>query len=312
MSSNRTTIIRGPAIVTYDSVVMYTEGDITFRLVLTRADINVSAFSKVDERLDDITTEVSFTPAGVWAYRTVLLPHTTPSIGSSIIGATDKDLVIHTLAGKTITVRACAITSMPQVNFGTTQQLWGAVTFTGVGTNTTAWSHASKRVLDATATFSDTSFDPTAILTQPYTVAWGASSPWNAITTEDGVRVSFELDAQPVKVDSEGTVDMTLENVQVIARMKPVGVSEADVIALLKAQDTGAARGVSLQSHNSAVLNISGTGVYFRIYKAAPVEGPLAFGRTTLRAGELAFIGTAEFATGARQPLYYHGTAAPT
>jgi hypothetical protein len=103
MAIDRATIIRGPAIVTYDSQVMYTEDDIILRPILSRFDINTAAYGKVDERLDDIVYEVTFTPVGVWSYYSKLFPHTTPSIGSSIIGSTDKNLTINSIAGRLIT-----------------------------------------------------------------------------------------------------------------------------------------------------------------------------------------------------------------
>lgn len=312
MAIDRTTIIRGPATVTFDSQVMYTEDDIILRPILSRFDVGTSAYGKVDERLDDIIYEVTFTPVGKWGYATKLCPHTTPSIGSSIIGATDKNLTINTLAGRLITLNAAAVSKMPDIRFSSSKPLWGPVTFTAVGKNTTAWTDAAKRISDASAAFADTSFAPADIVTQAYTVAWGSAIPFATLQTEDGVTVSFEMSTQPVKTDLDGTVDMTLEDVQVIVRMIPVGLSETHILTLLKTQGTGVTRGASLGVLNGEILNISGTGVYFRLYEAVPVEAPFRFGRTALRTGEIAFMGAATFTTGARTPLFYLGTAAPT
>ncbi len=311
MSISRTTIIRGPAIITYDSVVMYTEDDIILTPGLTTFDVPTSMFGKADVRLDDIVTEVTFKPVGNWGYRSVLYPHANPTIGSSLFGATDKDLTIQTLAGQLLTWKAAAITKMPDLTLSANKTMFGSATFVCIGANNTAWTDDAKRAVVAANDFSDVSFDPADILTQPYSLAWGAVSPWDAIETESGVVMTFELAAQPVTTDSEGTIDMTIEGVEVTAKLTPVGISEAQLLALLKIQGTGVTRGASLLTLNSNDLVASGTGVHVTLYDSVPTEGPFRFGRTVLRTGEIAFKGIRDYSSGAGGALFRLDTAAP-
>jgi len=309
MSLDRSTIIRGPAIVTYNSVTFYSAGDITANILAETFDVNVDMYGKVDERWSNAPVEISFTPTQ-WDSLSVLFPHTTPAIGSSLYGATDKDLVIQTLAGKKLTFRAAAITQMPTITLSTVAPLLGAVTFVAIGTNDEAWTGTSHRLLVETEAFADTSFDETKLYTQAYTVAWGAVDPWDDIQSSDGVVINLNMNITDHNVDSEGLVDKTLGGVDASAALTPVGVDESDVVDLLQVQGASAGRGVSLNG-NSNDLNISATGVYVRIYNAAPKEGPLQFGSVTLRAGQLGFIATRSWTGGTIDPLFYVGTTAP-
>lgn len=311
MATDPNSIVRGPAIVTYNDVTMYTESDIIVTPNIETIKIPSSVYGDADVRLSDISHSITFSPIGKWAYRTAILPHATPRIGDSIFGATARDLVIQTRAGKRITYKRAAVTKMPDIHFGTVAPLFGQVTLQTFGDPTVEWSDAAKHAVIAAMDFDDNSFDPGDIVTQPYSLAWGAESPWNDFSTENGVDVSFDLATAPVRVDNDGTVDLTLENLVVTAKFAPVGVSEADILSLLKIQGDGVARGLSLGNINSNSLVIAGTGVHFTIYRAAPIAGPTRFGRTILRAGEVAMISTRQYVAGALQPLFRADTAAP-
>ncbi|MFH0878553.1 MAG: hypothetical protein V2A34_02460 [Lentisphaerota bacterium] len=312
MSIDRTTIVKGPAIVTFDSEVMYVKDAITLNYKLDTFEIPVSTHGSVDQRISNVPVEISFTPVGKWDALSQLFPHTTPAPGDSIFGATDKNLTIQTKAGVLITCKAAAVTKMPDIISSTTKTLLGQVTFTCIGVNNTAWTDAAKRLLVASNAWSDTSFSPADVLTQTYAIAWGSASPWSTIKTMDGVTISFGLKTSPIETDEDGLVDMCVDDVSVSAKLTPVGVSETQLVDLLKGQGTGAVRGASLATINSNALNISGTGVYVRIYAAVPKETPMAFERAKNRAGSITFEGVRTVATGVLQPLFYVGAAAPT
>lgn len=311
MNIDRSNIVRGPAIVTFDSVVMYTEEDIVLSPGISTFPVETSMFGNVGDRLNDIVTEITFKPAGIWAYRSVLLPYTTPAIGDSIFGAADKDITIQTEAGQLLTWKAAAVTQMPDLYLSTTKQLFGQVTFTCIGALATAWDDAAKRGTVAANAFADTSFDPTDILTQEYTLAWGVATPWDDIETEDGATVSFNVNVEPVMSDRDGTIDMTLQSVEAMVRLVPLGISESQLLSLLKIQGSNVKRGADMATINSNAFNASGTGVYVRLYDATPNEGPFRFGRSTLRAGEVAFKAQQGLSSGSQDALFYIGTEAP-
>lgn len=300
---DRSTIIRGPALVTFNSVSFYSRDDIVATPKINTFKIDSSMHGQVDERLSDVLWEITFTPVGKWAGLATLFPYATPVVGSSVFGATDKNLVIQTLAGQQITYKAAAVTKMPDVVLSAAKTLIGSVTFTAIGANNTEWTDAAKRAVIASVAFSDTSFNPADIKTQAYSVAWGSTSPWNAIKTESGVTLSFNVSMDPVVTDSDGTVDMTLKDVEVTAKFTPVGVSEADLLALLKVQGSGIARGASLGGNKNDLV-VTGTGVTVTVYDASPKDGPSKFGQTTLRAGEVSLVPIRKFTAGVGQPLF--------
>ena len=308
MTIARASIIRGPAVVMHRGLSLYTEGDISVTPNIEVFDTNTSMFGKVDKRRADILVDIEFTPVGEWEGLAVLYAHTTPAIGSSIFGA-DESVIIQTLAGKKLSYYAGAITKIPNITFSAVKPLLGPMKITAIGADNEAWSATAHRAKVEAEAFSDTGFDPTKILTQAYVVGW-SGAPWAAIETEEGVSVEFDLGLKPVKVDSSGTVDMTLESLDVTAKFVPVGVSEDEVIAALSMQGAGVLRGTSLlaASHD---LTIAGTGVHAIVYNAAPGAGPLMFGRTILRAGEVVMHACRSFTDGVADPMFYVGTAAP-
>ena len=308
MTIDRTDIIAGPAIVTYDSQVFYFEGDITVRPVIDRFDVNVSAFGKVDERLDNITWEISGTPAGQWVagHLSVLWPYQNPTLYSSVFGATDKNLTIQTLAGQLHTYKAAAVVSMPDFILSATKPPIGEITWRAIGANDTAWTDDAKRAAITANAFADTSFDPAQIKTVPYSAAWGSSSPWDDIETEDGWTISFDVGIEDRPVDSQGIVDGILTSVGVMAKCVPVGVTANQLLSLMKLQGTGIKRGTSL-SGNAEDLTLTGAdsgSPLVSVYNCAPVEAGYRFGQSVLRQGELGFVAIRQFTTGAAGALF--------
>lgn len=310
---NRASIIRGPAIITFGGQTFYTAEDIEVNPGITFGEVNTAMHGKVDSFIDDIVSEITFTPAGQWlaAHLAVLFPYTNPVIGGSIFGSSDSDVVIKTLAGQQITYKAGAITKMPDIILSAVKPALGAVTISCIGKQDTDWDDEAKRAVVAAQAFADTSFDPSKILMAPYAAALtGASAPWDDIQTEEGWTLSFETALEPVKTDSLGTVDMTIGGVTAMAKCVPVGISESDLLAKLPLQGTGIRRGLRL-SGLGADLTIQGpaTGDPIVVLKNAVLTtGALRFGRTALRTGEIAFESAVTFTDGARNALFTVGT----
>lgn len=220
----------------------------------------------------------------------------------------DWPLVIHTFAGVKLTLYNAAVVSMPPISLSAVKTLLGAVEFEGFLRNGKDWSDSAARWVIESAALSDTSFDPANIITQGYTAAWGASAPWDSFQTADGFEVAFNLGLAPVSVDSLGIVSRRLQSLDVTARATPVGIDESAVLSKLLLQDTGAKRGRSLSGDN---LNISGTGVYVRLYGAGLRQAPQNFSSGLGRVGSLEWFATRTFTGGAPDPLFHVGTAAP-
>lgn len=220
----------------------------------------------------------------------------------------DWPLVIHTFDGIKITLHNAAVVQMPAIDLSAVKTPIGQVEFEAFLRNGTDWSNSAARYTITAAALADTSFDPDNILTQPYVAAWGAVAPWDSFQTAEGFAIAFNLGLSPVTVDSLGMVSRRLQSIDVTATATPVGLNEADVLSKLLLQDTGAIRGRSLSGDN---LNISGTGVYVRLYGAGLRQAPQNFSSGLGRVAALQWFAGRTFTAGAPNPLFHVGTAAP-
>ena len=64
--TNRTSLIRGPALLTYNGGKTFTKEDLEIKVVKETLNIEDSAHGKVDERAIEIYEEASFVPDGRW------------------------------------------------------------------------------------------------------------------------------------------------------------------------------------------------------------------------------------------------------
>ena len=305
---SRTEIIRGPAIVTLKTGIFYTEDDITLDPEITTFKTPSSIYGESDERLDNIVFNLSFKPESFWdtSKFNVLYPYSSPVYGSSVFGATDSDVTIQTLAGQEIKLCAGAVTAMPELTLGANKSMFGSVTMTCIGKQDTAWNDAAKRAVITAKSFADTTYNSSDIITVPYTGTWGSTAPWDSIDSADGWTISFDVAMDDVTSDSYGIIDKTLGTVGVMAKCTPIGVSEANLLSLLRIQGAGVARGASLSSNaNDLVIQGSTAGdPKVTIFNAAPKTAGFRFGQTVLRAGEVGWTGVAKIVSSAPSALF--------
>jgi hypothetical protein len=305
---DRTTIIRGPAVAQFGGATIFTQGDIEDNFGITTWQPDSAAHGKLDERIDMRNATVSLTPVGAWDLTALglLIPYRTTLIGASLFGA-DVPLVVKTVAGQKHTYYATAITGMPELRFGSKQTLLGQATWTCIGKNNTAWTTAdSFRKVEAEA-FGDptwATFDPDDVITEPPVISWDTPTTATSFETVDGVNVSFSLETDNVETDEDGVVDMTLGDVGVLVRFRPLGQTEAEIQNLLGLQGAGAyTRGAKLLSKGYD-LSLTHSLGSLTVHNAALVTAGFRFGRTTLRHGEVGFVAARKFTGGKRDPLW--------
>lgn len=304
----RTSIISGPARISFGGQTFWSKGDVQVRVINERFNIDTANFGKVDERFADRRIEVEFEPAGAFTAGVagVLWPYASTTVGSSIFTASDVPLTINGRDGRQIVVHAAAVTKMPSLRLGVTQTMIGNVTFTGLVKNNTDPSNAAAYYTESAVAYpGDSGFAVSDILTKDYTAAWG-SAPWASFVSEGGWTVDFDLQLAEQKVDGIGTVDMTFASLGVSAKCIPVGPTAANILAAVA---PAAALGTSIATANN--LNISATGVYVRLYKAALAESGLVFGSQAKRVAETTWISTRSITGGTADPLFFVGTSAP-
>lgn len=322
MPIQRHQIIKGPALVEFRGSKFFSKGDIQLSLSYDTFNVESSAHGKLDERATSRRAEVSFDPVGEWEALDVLWPYGAFQIGKSIFNGgsyggadgSENTLVIHTVAGVKITMPAAAVTRMPDLELSAQRTLIGGVTFTCIGKDNTAWSAAQSFIKVESVMFPSGAgaglgaIDLTKIKTVPYSAAWGASSPWDAIKTVGGWRIGFDMQTRPIETDDDGVVDMIFENLGVTARAQPLGISEEDLVTALTIQGTGAYRGASLQAiggeRNLVIQGPAALDPKITLTKCAIKQSGLGFGPATPRVGELQWIATRSFTNGVPDALF--------
>ncbi len=214
--------------------------------------------------------------------------------------------------GQLITLFNAAVTKMPDINATATATLLGDVEFEAFIVDGSALSDpASLYSIQSSPYQGDTTFDPSNILTQPISVSWGSTAPWDSFYTKSGVQVNFALALQNIDIDGYGVLSKRISDLSVTAKMMPIGVESSDLLTALQLQGTGAAIGRSM-GQNGHNLNLSATGFYARLYQAGLQGGPELFSRSKDRIGEISFIATRSFTAGVPNPLFFVGTSSIT
>ncbi len=313
MPLDRTTIVRGPAQIEFPAGTgkfYYSQGDIRVNIGHEVFDIVNSAYGLVEQRSRQRTATFSFTPVGQFTSGVggdLWIPYGSLKAGNRFLGNTDQNAVIWSYAGTRVTVYNVGITKMADLILATTRTLAGEITFTGLGkgiplASVTAGSYdANSLVLVETGVGAPADvFDPSTIITETYTVAWGNyTSPWNDLKTQNGWVVAFDLGLQPVEIDSHGLIDWTVGSVRATARAQLLGVSEVDAIAKVRPD---IARGSAIISDQNLV--ITGSALIVTLHNTQVRLIPAQYGLTTVRLAELEFLGTRKVVANVLQDVF--------
>ena len=221
---DRTTIVRGPCKVTYDTQTFYSKAGVVLTTTNSTFDKETDAYGIVSKSKTDFTIVVEFEPVGEIEALAVLFPHGNTAMGASIYGATDKNLVIVS-ADKTYTILNAQITQMPTISCSATKTAFGSVQFTGLLKKDGDPQNIEDYYTTTTGASIGTGFNPQLIYTAPYTATLGALDPF---FSQDGFEISFDLSLNPVVVDGIGTVDMRMGNLGCNISCIPTGIDQLD------------------------------------------------------------------------------------
>ncbi len=286
MGTTRQSIIRGPGTVTFGSCKFFDASGIDASIDSATSDVPSSISGKLDTIKTDQTGKVSLTPVGNLSEAIVALLYPswlqTPEIGRSLFGSADAPLVVASRAGQKVTFHAAAITKFPDLNLSPVKTAFGSVEWTALLANGKLPTDANSFYAVAAAAYADGEPPRDGLTGFHYAGTFGSLS---IPDTVDGWTVAVDAQLDPVQTDSQGTIDYTLGNVNVTARCTPLGLTESQILAALPALS---GRGASLAGASDLVISATG-GLTVKLKKAALVTGPLKWGTTTLRAGELGF-----------------------
>jgi len=219
-------------------------------------------------------------------------------------------LKIITLTGDQYMFHNTAVVASPDFNGSAASTAIGEVTFEAFRKFGTAPTNANSFFTKSTGTTLDTSFDPSNIVTQAYSLAWGASLPWSALSTRAGIKATFPLSVEAIGDDASGLSTRRINSADAAFSCTPIGVTEDDVYTKLVLQDTGAGRGRRLTSTDNLLLS-DGSSVYLQLYGAVLQPGSFNYDKALDRVGELTWKPTRTFASGVAKALYYVGGTTP-
>jgi hypothetical protein len=217
-------------------------------------------------------------------------------MGASIYGSTDKNLVIVSV-DKTYTILNAQITQMPTISCSATKTAFGSVQFTGLLKKDGDPQNIEDYYTTTTGASIGTGFDPSLIVTAPYTATLGALDPF---LSQDGFEISFDLSLNPVVVDGVGTVDMSMGNLGCNISCIPTGIDQLDFDTFFDNLSAGEDLAVS-------ALDISTTTVGGLNFDAAAVqvtELQRNFSASDNRLGTLTMSAKRTFSSGAPVALF--------
>ena len=297
MAINRTNILRGPGTVIFntgnDAQTIFDATGITADVESSSQEIPSSVSGAIDTIKTDQVGTIRLTPCGQLSddLLALLYPYGTPSIGARVFPDADVPLTVHSVAGTKVTFVNAALTTMPPLTLSPVKTAFGEAVFTallGLGKKP---SDTNSFFTTAAASYTAGGPDPTGIVGVQYAATFGSL---NILDTLDGWTVTPEIQLEPVTTDLLGTVDYTVSGVTCTATCTPLGLTESQLLGALPiAKD----RGTSLKGAADLVITGAG-GLTVTLKNATMLRGPLQWGNTTLRAGEVAFTAHRAFSQG--------------
>lgn len=299
-SPARSTILQGPATLTYRGTTFHSKGDVELTINSETFEIASSTSGKMDERHLDTSVEVSFTPSGEFNDLTHLWPYDgTTVVGASIFGG--YPLVIYPATGNKVTVLDAAVIEQPDIILSPDKTMIGQVKFFGIRSDTVEMSTTESIFsISAVGTPTLTAEDASLILTEGatggYTLSTG--SPRTDLDTEDGWVVSFTQSFSDVKTDLYGLLDKRYQKSDVMAKAKIYNMTEAEMSKITR-MSTGQfatlpKRGASMNAFGvDLVLTGHISGIHFvTLNKCFVKSGGLTWSNQNKRMREVEFHAT--------------------
>ncbi len=303
MATSRTSILRGPGSVIYGGQTFFDADGISADIESGTNEVPSSISGPISTIKTDQTGKITFTPCGQLsaALLQILFPYGSASIGSSAsrdpATPADRPLVIHSLAGTKVTFTHAVLSKMPELRLSPIRTAFGSAEFSAcVGLGKAPTDTAALYAVAAQA-YAAGALDPTGITGVQYAATFG---DLDILDTTEGWTVTPEVTLEPVVTDLLGTIDWTVASVGCTATCTPLGLTEAQILAALPVAQ---ARGTAIGGEDDLV--ITGTdGLTVTLKGASLVRGPLNWGNTALRAGELQFTAHRSFSNGAPGPVF--------
>ncbi|HEV2694231.1 MAG TPA: hypothetical protein VG347_15160, partial [Verrucomicrobiae bacterium] len=260
--------------------------------------------------------KISITPDGrmTTAIAAALWPYGNPTIGAGIFSDTDVSAIVHGNDSSKDTYKNVAVETMPQMIFHPVKTLVGQMTLLALRGHTSSvsdpWATANSLLTEADSggTFGDAGFVPntsSGIITQDYTLTWGAISGWAGLDFYDGLTFEPKVDYVDDNVAVYGLFNRRIKSVGGMLRGIPIGITRSMIQTQLKIQGSGAVRGASGAAKAAAVTVTGADGlVYLTFSLGQLIKSKKQHGVEQLREGEVAWEVLPSFTSGIRQAYW--------
>ena len=296
----RSNLNRIPGRLAFNGISIYSKGGTTIDtdLVYNQEEVAVAGLGKIDNRDKEAYDEITITPDGrmTTAIAAVLWPYANPTPGAGIFPATDVPAVVHGNDSSLDTHPAAALVQMPQMIFHPLKTLVGALKLLCLRSTTSGvvnpWSTAGslRTFANTGGTFTDSTFTDAGVITQDYTLTWGAFTGWAGLDFYDGLVFEPKIEFVDDNVAVQGLFNKRIKSVGGMLRGIPIGATRTMIDTQLAIQGTGAVRGAS---GAAKAASVTVTGADSKVYLAATlgqlVKSKIQNGIEQLREGEVAW-----------------------
>lgn len=304
MALDRSNITKTPGKVVFDPtnatealrIPVYSSDGISFEiqetLVMMPDLIHGESSQVVTARLAVVKLKpTSFTTAGL----AKLYPHgaafaTRP--GSSIIGATDNIIDIHTIDGQRRRMAAAFVYAEPAITCEIGKTILGEVTIYGIiGLDADSSVINNLATLEA-QTWSDADWNPAHEITPGWNFSWptGSATAWDDIETLGGVTVTPKSTLVEMVNNRAGLRDVTITNYGVEVKAKVFNISEALVRTARFGNGTQALGSRKTGLGRTLKLNAVGGGAFIRAYGAVLQPNSFTFNAADTVVGDLTWM----------------------
>jgi hypothetical protein len=287
----------GPAYVNFNGANIPLGEDSRLEIAPVNSVVSAALYGDIDEVYTDLIVKGTGTPL-TYDNLAVLWPHLQPVIGGRIFGNADAALQWVSNNGDLITVRAGAVTRMPDLILGVEKAGIGPMEFSGVvGNGLDPNASNSYYTIAAGQAFSGPAVVSAKIPRQKYTAAWGGAAGFGSFQAQEAWTITHELKLAPVKIQGR-TVDMKILGYRAMAKCMPAEPTMAQIDGALLAQGAAAAAGAKLSSTAADLVITGAQTVSVTVKNAALKTAGFVFGGKALRNGELGWVSTINVSSG--------------
>lgn len=297
------TIPSGPALVTVNGHKHQALDDLTITIGEVTSPIVTALDGEVTQSILRHEITAAYTPDGRWNTNTLgdLFPYLSHRRGQV---CTAQAWRFDGLDGEYHSILAGVLTQMPEITFAVDQPKFGGVSVAGMIADTKNPADAASyySVNMSGSSVADSAFLPDELIRGNYLLDWG--SVLANLESQSGWKVTPNLSTEVIYVAGVQR-KCVVTSLSCMVSGTPAGLEADDLLDALKLQnDAAIVPGRTSRALAAALTIKKGASTYFYAPKATMVKAGYAFGAAVLRAGEIGFVLSRDFTSGAPAALF--------